>query len=90
MTQTIRPLLAFSLILPLTFGTGFLPQQNQVHAAPSIQTGALSPLRIIIAPFKNISQAPKDDWLKDSFSESLTMGLLHVKALQLLERSQKS
>ncbi|MGV3523385.1 MAG: tetratricopeptide repeat protein [Candidatus Sericytochromatia bacterium] len=47
-----------------------------------------APLRVVILPFRNLSRHSEDEWLSDSFAESLTMGLLKVEALQLVERSQ--
>lgn len=79
-----------SLTISLTL-LGFIPSplpglQNypSVQAQAAEQTG----LRVVILPFKNISRNPDDEWLSDSFAESLTMGLLHVDALHLVERSQ--
>jgi len=46
------------------------------------------PLRVVILPFENLTQKPEDQWLSNSFAESLTMGLLQVKALEVIERSQ--
>ncbi len=45
-------------------------------------------MRVVILPFKNITRNADDEWLSDSFAESLTMGLLHVDALHFIERSQ--
>lgn len=41
---------------------------------------------MVILPFKNITQNPSDDWLQESFSENLTMGLGHLNGLHLVER----
>lgn len=54
-----------------------------VYAQPVHQN-----LRLVILPFKNLTHAPADDWLGESFAESLTMGLLKFDALQLVERAQ--
>ena len=45
-------------------------------------------LRVVVLPFKNVTRQPQDDWLSDSFAETLTMGLVKVDALDLIERSQ--
>ncbi|MBF2054167.1 MAG: hypothetical protein IGS03_12010 [Candidatus Sericytochromatia bacterium] len=63
--------------------TPILPAQAQ-QASPQ----QAEPLRIVILPFKNISRQSSDDWLADSFAESLTMGLLRVDALRVVERVQ--
>ena len=63
----------------------YLNAPGAVQAAENTES---SGLRIVILPFKNITRNANDDWLSDSFSESLTMGLLHVDALHLIERSQ--
>ncbi|HEY9840215.1 MAG TPA: CsgG/HfaB family protein, partial [Candidatus Obscuribacterales bacterium] len=56
-----------------------------VLAAEQAQTKGI---RLVIMPFKNLTRVADDDWLSDSFAESLTMGLIKVEALQLVERSQ--
>lgn len=49
-----------------------------------------APVRAIILPFKNLSANVEDNWLGESFSETLTMGLAPLRSLQLVERSQIS
>jgi len=44
--------------------------------------------RIVVLPFRNLSQQPADNWLSESFSESLIMGLGQSRALRLIERSE--
>lgn len=61
-----------------------LPPAHAQQASPQ----QAAPLRIVILPFKNISRQSSDDWLADSFAESLTMGLLRVDALRVVERVQ--
>ncbi len=46
------------------------------------------PLRVVVLPFKNTTGQPEDQWLSDSFAETLMMGLLEVKDLRVIERSQ--
>lgn len=73
-----------SLAVLLTAPT-FIPLvQLPVHAQQQQQT----PLRVVIIPFRNLSEKAEDQWLGNSFAESLTMGLLKVKALQVIERGQ--
>lgn len=45
-------------------------------------------LRVVILPFHNITGKTEDNWLSESFAESLTMGLVQVEALHVIERSQ--
>lgn len=79
----LLPLLLSGLILSsplsLTVASTALAQAEQQEQAP---------LRVVILPFENLSQNPADDWLSQSFAESLTMGLLPVHALQVIERNQ--
>ncbi|MBT9548124.1 MAG: tetratricopeptide repeat protein [Candidatus Sericytochromatia bacterium] len=46
------------------------------------------PLRLVILPFRNLTDKAEDQWLGNSFAESLTMGLLKVRALRVIERNQ--
>ncbi|PIQ25264.1 hypothetical protein COW36_19985 [bacterium (Candidatus Blackallbacteria) CG17_big_fil_post_rev_8_21_14_2_50_48_46] len=78
----LSPLLG--LVLNLTYFAA-LPLSAQ---AAQIEKSQTSPLRVVILPFQNISANKDDAWLSDSFSESLTMGLIKVESLQLIERSQ--
>ncbi len=48
---------------------------------------AESQLAVAVMPFKNISRNPADDWLQESFSENLTMGLGRISTLRLVERT---
>lgn len=64
---------------------GVYPVITHPPAAVAAQTDSL---RVMILPFRNLTRAPEDDWLGESFAESLTMGLLKVEALQLVERGQ--
>lgn len=41
---------------------------------------------IVILPFKNITQQSEDQWLQESFSENLTMGLGNIENLKIVER----
>lgn len=52
-----------------------------------LPAAAESRVSLVILPFKNISQNPADDWLQESFSENLGMGLGHLPNLHLVERS---
>jgi tetratricopeptide (TPR) repeat protein len=49
---------------------------------------AATSLRVVVLPFQNLTGKSEDQWLGESFAESLTMGLLKVEALQVIERSQ--
>jgi len=51
---------------------------------------AATGLRVVVLPFQNLTGKSEDQWLGESFAESLTMGLLKVEALQVIERSQIS
>jgi len=66
------------------------PVSQLAQAQGTAETQAVSsePLRIVILPFRNISRVSEDEWLADSFAESLTMGLLKVQALRVVERTQ--
>jgi len=55
--------------------------------APGVQA-ADHERRVMILPFRNLTQQAADNWLRDSFSESLLMGLGRVKSLQLVERAE--
>lgn len=57
-------------------------------ASSAAEAASQTELRVMILPFRNLSRLPEDEWLGDSFAESLTMGLLKVEALQLIERAQ--
>lgn len=58
----------------------------------TVQVMAATPsshhLRVVVLPFENLTRQAQDDWLGNSFAESLTMGLVKVKQLQMIERSQ--
>lgn len=49
------------------------------HADPGVT--------LVILPFKNITQKAEDQWLQESFSENLTMGLGNIADLKIVERS---
>ena len=51
---------------------------------------AATSLRVVVLPFQNLTGKSEDQWLGESFAESLTMGLLKVEALQVIERAQIS
>jgi Tfp pilus assembly protein PilF len=61
---------------------------------PNLSTGtraqAATGMRVVVLPFQNLTGKSEDQWLGESFAESLTMGLLKVEALQVIERSQIS
>ena len=44
--------------------------------------------RVAVLPFRNLSQQTADNWLSDSFSESLIMGMGQVPGLRLIERAE--
>ncbi|MGE3727732.1 MAG: FlgO family outer membrane protein, partial [Candidatus Sericytochromatia bacterium] len=44
--------------------------------------------RVMILPFRNLTRAEADNWLGESFSESLLMGLGRVRSLKLVERAE--
>jgi tetratricopeptide (TPR) repeat protein len=75
-------LAATVLISPLEIIPAFTINQAHANTRKSI--------RVVILPFRNITGKNEDMWLGDSFSESLTMGLLNVSSLQMIERSQIS
>lgn len=75
-------------LLALSLSTAQLLPFTQLPASAQTAPAAGKSMRIVILPFKNITHAAADDWLSDSFAESLTMGLLKLDALQLVERSQ--
>ncbi|MGV3525056.1 MAG: FlgO family outer membrane protein [Candidatus Sericytochromatia bacterium] len=78
----------------LTLGVIYLvglPGQVGGQTAGSAQAAtdqASARRRMMILPFRNLTRQANDDWLGDSFSESLLMGLGPVSALQLVERSE--
>lgn len=65
------------------------PTLSQTRLPSPVQISrTVSPMRLVVLPFKNITRQPEDAWLAESFSESLTMSLTQVDSLQLIERSQ--
>lgn len=44
--------------------------------------------RVMILPFRNLTRAETDNWLGESFSESLLMGLGRVRSVKLVERAE--
>lgn len=58
------------------------------HLSFGLQAEAATSLRVVVLPFQNLTGKSEDQWLGESFAESLTMGLLKVEALQVIERSQ--
>lgn len=91
-----RPLAPLTLALTLLLNTGVdlpLPVHgwgwNLPGSAQAAQTEqARQNMRVVILPFRNITGKAEDQWLSDSFAESLTMGLLKVESLQVIERGQ--
>lgn len=63
-------------------------QPDLMSISAPVAYAAEEPLRIVILPFENLTNKPEDQWLGNSFAESLTMGLLKVNALQVVERGQ--
>lgn len=45
-------------------------------------------LKVVVFPFKNITEKPEDNWLSNSFPETLTIGLSQVKDIILIEKNQ--
>ena len=84
----MKKILALTLCFSLTSVPVLLPAILPALALAHADSTTAKPLRLVIVPFKNITRQAEDDWLSDSFSESLTMGLVKVKSLQLIERSQ--
>lgn len=70
-------LLVSSPISPLAFAAS--------AAVPAQQS---APLRLVILPFKNLTGAAEQNWLGESFAESLTTSLSQRSQLELIERSQ--
>ncbi|MGV3523746.1 MAG: FlgO family outer membrane protein [Candidatus Sericytochromatia bacterium] len=52
------------------------------------QTTASAPVRVVVLPFRNLNSGGEDNWLGESFSESLTVALSQSSSLELVERSQ--
>lgn len=84
----------FSIGLALLLWHGSMPQiQPALLPAERWETQkalAASPMRVVILPFHNLTGKSEDQWLGESFAESLTMGLLKVEALHVIERAQIS
>lgn len=80
----MHKLLSLLMTLGLSASAIVLPVSFAPLEAAETQSG----LRVVILPFRNLTRQPADEWLADSFAESLTMGLLKVEALQLVERGQ--
>lgn len=78
-------ILSFLLATSLFSSTALIPLNLNTSAYAQEQH---TPLRVVILPFENLTQKSEDQWLSNSFAESLTMGLLQVKALEVIERSQ--
>ena len=94
MKKPVLSLLCFSsfslvtagLPLPLATHLPILPAALSPRAAQAAtQKG---PLRVVVLPFENLTRQEQDAWLSHSFAESLTMGLVKVKELHIIERSQ--
>lgn len=64
----------------ILLGSLFWGMSPHLQAAESVS--------MVIAPFKNITQNPDDNWLQESFSENLTMGLGQVQSVRLVERTE--
>lgn len=77
LTLSVLSVSGFTNTFPLGSGT-----------IASAQAAGQQPLRVVVMPFKNMTQQPQDAWLSDSFAECLTMGLVKVEQLDLIERSQ--
>jgi len=54
----------------------------------STWAAAAAERRVMILPFRNLTRAEADNWLGESFSESLLMGLGRVRSLKLVERAE--
>lgn len=80
------PLLVFP-ILTLTSLT-LVQQPASAQTSPTNSTIQEGPQRLVVLPFRNLSRAAEDDWLGESFSESLTVALSQSRNLELVERSQ--
>lgn len=81
MPQIFRQsLLALSLALAA-------PILSPVPAFAQMSTEQQS-LRLVVLPFKNITQREEDAWLSESFSENVTQALARSQNLRLIERSQ--
>ncbi len=83
-----KPIVVLTLSLTLLATNALSLPGFPPHHQALAQSAQAQSLRVVILPFKNITRNPDDEWLSDSFAESLTMGLLHVDALHLVERSQ--
>lgn len=78
----LRPAFALTLSLLLS-----LPAGTALAQTPAAQTEA-GPERLVVLPFRNLSRRAEDDWLGESFSESLTTALGQARQLELVERTQ--
>lgn len=58
-----------------------------LSACLSLTAHASTDITLVILPFKNITQQTEDQWLQESFSENLTLGLGNTTNLKLVERS---
>lgn len=64
------------------------PEQLPLFVAQAEVRAEVTRRRIVVLPFRNLSQQPADNWLSESFSESLMMGLSQSPGLRLIERSE--
>src|SRR3990167_8566306 len=76
-----RVLLLAAPLLPLSLNFSFATRTAQ---AQTVQ----SPLRLVVLPFKNLTGQAEQNWLGESFAESLNTSLSQRSQLTLIERSQ--
>jgi TolB-like protein/Tfp pilus assembly protein PilF len=87
--QTAKAIKIFSLgLFAVTLWLSPTSSALLQNSFAAVQAQAIAPVRMVVLPFKNITQKPEDAWLGESFSESLTMALTQVSQVQVIERSQ--
>lgn len=91
----VRSLSALSLAILMSSAFTFPTVSTAFSTGPflswsqgRVQAAEATALRVVILPFQNLTEKQEDAWLSNSFAESLTMGLLKVRSLQVIERAQ--
>lgn len=85
----VFPLCA-GLCSPETWIKAYAQTGSQALIQPAVQPAvqADAPLRVVVLPFKNITQRPEDAWLSESFSENITLTLAKSQRVQVVERQR--
>jgi len=86
----VRGLLLAAPLLACSVTLAFLPAVTTKAAeAPTAHIPTpQAPLRLVVLPFKNLTGLAEQNWLGESFAESLTTSLSQRSQLSLIERSQ--